>query len=143
MDLPWHVIWLADNPVEVSNEHLFLLVGHYVPTKVIHVHNKDKPWFDDQCMLASGLKHEAHLWWTSDRSWVYWEEFVRCQVRANEAYSEAKHQFSDRNRDVLMMFIPLISSGPFISPQCLARVLHCLCLLVRVVYWCVNWLVKG
>ena len=29
-------------------------------------------------------------------------EFVRCQVRANETYSEAKRQFSDRNRDVLM-----------------------------------------
>ena len=33
---------------------------------------------------------------------VNWEEFVRCQVRANETYSEAKPQFSDTNRDVLM-----------------------------------------
>ena len=33
---------------------------------------------------------------------VNWEEFVRCQVRANETNSEAKRQFSDRNRDVLM-----------------------------------------
>ena len=31
-----------------------------------------------------------------------WEEFIRCQVRANEIYSEAKRQFSDRNRAVLM-----------------------------------------
>ena len=30
------------------------------------------------------------------------EEFVRCQVRANEIYSEAKRQFSARNWDVLM-----------------------------------------
>ena len=37
-DLPWRNIWLADNPVEVLNEHLSLLVGPYVPTKVIHVH---------------------------------------------------------------------------------------------------------
>ena len=27
---------------------------------------------------------------------------VLCQVRDNETYSEAKHQFSGRNRDVLM-----------------------------------------
>ena len=40
--------------------------------------------------------------WTRDRSRVNWEEFVRYQVRANETYLEAKHQFSDRNRDVLM-----------------------------------------
>ena len=36
------------------------------------------------------------------RSRVNWEEFVRCQVRANETYSEAKRQFSDRNRAVLV-----------------------------------------
>ena len=37
-----------------------------------------------------------------DRSRVNWEEFFHCQVRADETYSEAKHQFSDRNRDVLI-----------------------------------------
>ena len=53
-------------------------------------------------MLFFGLKQEAHLWWTRDRSRVNWEEFVHYQVRANETYSEAKRQFSDRNRDVHM-----------------------------------------
>ena len=79
------------------NEHLSLLVGRYEPTKVIRVRNKDKPWFDDHCRHAFGLKQEAHLRWTRDRSRVNWEEFVRYQVRANETYSEAKRQFSDRN----------------------------------------------
>ena len=101
-ELPWCKIWLSDNPVEVLNEHLSLLVGRYGPTKVIRVRNKDKPWFDDQCRHAFGLKQEAHLRWTRDRSRVNLEEFVRYQVRANETYSEAKRQFSDRNRDVLM-----------------------------------------
>ena len=95
-------IWLSDNPVEVLNEHLSLLVGRYVPTKVIHLRNKDKPWFDDQCMHAFGLKQQAHLRWTRDRFRVNWEEFGPSQVRANETYSEAKRQFSDRNRVVLM-----------------------------------------
>ena len=60
-ELPWRNIWLSDNPVDVLNEHLSLLVGRYVPTKVNHVRNKDKPWFDDQCRLAFGLKQEAQL----------------------------------------------------------------------------------
>ena len=64
--------------------------------------NKDKPWFDDQCRHAFGLKREAHLRWARDRSRVKWEEFVRCQARPNETYSDSKHQFIDRNRDVLM-----------------------------------------
>ena len=46
--------------------------------------NKDKPWFDDQCRRVFGLKQEAHLFWIRDRSRVNWEEFVSCQVRANE-----------------------------------------------------------
>ena len=55
-DLPWHNIWLADNIVEVLNEHLSLLVGRYVPTKVIRVLNNERPWFDDQCWPAFGVK---------------------------------------------------------------------------------------
>ena len=93
---------LSDNPVEVLNEHLFLLVGSYVKTMVVRVHNKDKPWIDDYCRHAFGLKQEAHLRWTCDRSRVNWEEFVCRQVKANETYSEAKRQLSDRNRVVLM-----------------------------------------
>ena len=101
-ELPWRKIWLSDNPSEVLNEHLSLLVGRYVPTKVIRVRNKDKPWCDDQCRRAFGLKLEAHLRWTRDRSRVNWEEFVCCQVRVKETYSESKRQFSDRNRAVLL-----------------------------------------
>ena len=101
-DLRWSDIWSADNPVEVLHEHLLLLVGRTVLTKVIRLRNNDKPWFDDQCRHDFGLKQEAHLRWTCDHSLVNWEEFVGCQVRANETYSEAKCQFSARNRDVLM-----------------------------------------
>ena len=72
-ELPWRNILISDNPVEVLNEHLSLLVGRYVPTKVIRVRNKDKPW----CRHAFGLKQEAHLRWTHDSSRVNWEEFVR------------------------------------------------------------------
>ena len=43
-----------------------------------------------------------HLGWTRDRSGVNLEKFVCCQVRADETYSEAKRQFSARNKDVLM-----------------------------------------
>ena len=39
---------------------------------------------------------------SSNRSQVNKEEHVRCQVRANETYSEAKRQFSSRNMDVVM-----------------------------------------
>ena len=55
-------------------------------------------------------RQDAHLQWTRDRARGNWEEFVRYQVRANETYSQAKRQLSDRI---------LISGGP----------------LLRVPYW--------
>ena len=45
-DMPWQNIWSADKPVKVLNKHLSLLVGYYMPTKVISVHNKDMLWCD-------------------------------------------------------------------------------------------------
>ena len=58
-------------------------------------------------------------------------------MRANGTYSEAKGQFSDRNRDMfLRTFSPLISGGPLLSLRCSARVHRCLRSLVRVVDWC-------
>ena len=55
-----------------------------IPTKVTREHKKDKPWFDDQCRHTFGLKPDAYLRWTRDRSQVNSEESARCQVGANE-----------------------------------------------------------
>ena len=68
--LPWRSIWSTDNPVERLNVQLSLLVEHFVPTKVIRVCNKDKPWFNDDCRLVFYIKQRAHLRWTRDRSRV-------------------------------------------------------------------------
>ena len=120
-DLPWLNIWTADSPVEVLNEHLLLLVGRFVPTKIICVRNKDKSWFDDQCRHAFSLKQEAHVRWNRDRSRVNWDEFVHCQVRSNETDSEAKRQFSARNRDILKNAqSPHKWHGPLLSLLCSA-----------------------
>ena len=71
-------IWFADDPVEFLNEPLFLLVECCVQSKVIRVHNKDKPWFKDYDRNAFDLKQEAHFRLTRDRSRVNCNEFVRC-----------------------------------------------------------------
>ena len=40
-DLPWRNIWFAGNPVVVLTEHLSMMVGRYVRTKVIGVFKKN------------------------------------------------------------------------------------------------------
>ena len=92
--------------------------------------------------MLFGLKQEAYLRWTRDRSRVNWEEFVRYQVRANETYSEANRQFSDRNSDVLMNVQSHHKCWSTLKSRCSARVHHCLRWLERVVDWCVSRLVR-
>ena len=107
--LPWRRIWSSDNPVERLNVHLFLLVERFVPTKVILVRNKDKPWFNDDCRLAFDITQGAHLRWTRDRSRVNWDEFVHYQRRANVVYAEAMRQFSQTMK---------VTSVPSQKPGC-------------------------
>ena len=89
-------IWFADNPYGVLNKQLSLPVGSFVPTKVIRVCHKDRPWFDDDCRHLFDLMQDAHLRWSHDRSPVNWDEFVRCQMRARELYVEAGPPFDAR-----------------------------------------------
>ena len=76
---------------------IYLLVECFVPTKVIRVHNKDKPWFNDDCMTVFYHKQEVHHQWTPDCSPVNWDEFVHYQRIANVVYTKARYQFSVRS----------------------------------------------
>ena len=62
-DQPWRNVQNLNNSVEILKDYyLYLVVGRYVPTMIIRVHNKDWPWFDDQRSHA----FEAHLRWTRE-----------------------------------------------------------------------------
>ena len=61
-ELPCHNICLSDNPVEVLNEHLSLLVGRYVPTEVISVRNN---------MISIGLMINAGMLLASSRRLIF------------------------------------------------------------------------
>ena len=87
--------------------HLSLLVECFVPTTVIRVCNKDKPWFNDDWRLAFDIKQGAHLRCSHDHSRVNLDEFVHYQRRASAVYADAMSQFSIRSRDVP----PLIGAG--------------------------------
>ena len=39
--------------------HLSLLVERFVPTKVIRVRNKDKPWCNDDPSSCCGIRYQA------------------------------------------------------------------------------------
>ena len=99
---PWRVIYTADDPVDILNQHLSEVIERYVPSKIIRVRNSDKPWFTDECRAAFDAKQGAYRRWTRDRSRARWEEFMECQRVANGVYAEAEQQFNIRARDTLL-----------------------------------------
>ena len=58
-----------------------LLVERIVPTKVIGVCNKDKPWFNGDYSPVFDLKQKDHLRWTRGHSRVNLDEFVHYQLK--------------------------------------------------------------
>ena len=129
-DMIWRNIWLA------------VPAGWLLCTNQgVRVRNEDKPWLmiNAGMLLASNRKlifgrpvNTLGLTW----------KFVHCQVRANETYLEAKHQFSDRNRAVYecpLLSNPFISGEPRLSLLCSPRVRHCHFLFVD---WCASRLAK-
>ena len=87
-DLPWRDIWFVDNLVEVPSSvwmelcPCWLDVMHQLRSSVCATRINQGQMINAGMLF--GLKQEAHLRWTCDRFLVNWEEFVRCQVRANE-----------------------------------------------------------
>ena len=77
-DLPWRSIWSADNPVEVLNEHLLLLVGRFVPTKVIFV-----------CVtrISLGLMINAVMLLASSRRLIFGGPVIALELTGNSLYA--------------------------------------------------------
>ena len=116
------------------------MVRRYVSTKIILVRNKDKPWFDDQCNRAFGLKQDAHLQYNrsvialgltgKSLSVVKWEP-IKPSRRTRVSLVLETGMF-------LWIPSPLISGGPLLGLPCLARVGLCLRWLLVVLDCCRN-----
>ena len=101
-----------------------------LPTMIIHLHNMDKPCFDDQyrCALASSRRlmfggQRIALWFTGKSlNTVKWERMKLTRRPCISLVSETLM--------VLWKPSPLISGGPLLSLLCSARVHHFLRLLM-------------
>ena len=136
-NLPWRNVGPADNPVVASSDHLSLMFGRYMLTKVITVHNKGKTWFEEQCRHALDHKQEADHWYTRDCSRVNWEEFAHCQMRK----PTQRPGFSLESETPLSEN-PVISGCILLRVLCSARVRRFLRWVVGVVDCCVSRLVR-
>ena len=141
-DLPWRNIWSADNPVDVLNEHLLLLVLRFVPTKVIRVRNK----------INIGLMINAGMLLASSRRLIFGGPVIALGL-TGKSLSAVMWELMKPTRRPSVRLVPetamflwmpslLISGGPLLSLLCSAWVRHCHRLLVEVVDCCESRLAR-
>ena len=106
-DPPRRNIWSADNHVTVLTRICCCWLDVlFQPTSSILATTISIGLTINAGTLNFGIKQEALLRRTRDLSWINWEEFVHCQVKAIEYYSQAKHQF---RVSLLISGCPLLS----------------------------------
>ena len=73
-------------PISILNEELLLFVRKRVPLRTIVVRTGNKPWFDEQCVLAHREKQGAYRMWSRSKMQVNWEKYRETRRHAHHVY---------------------------------------------------------
>ena len=65
------------------------------------VRSGNKPWCDDQCVLAYRAKQRAHRAWSSSKTQADWKACRVARRHAQQVYVEAEQAFDGRSRALL------------------------------------------
>ena len=101
LGMDWRYILGSDCPASSLNRVLSGIVVARVPTRTLRINSKNRPWFDNDCLLASRDKQEAYKRWSSNRTAENWDRYVDNRRVANYKYSLAQDSFNARCRETL------------------------------------------
>ena len=75
------------------------------------VRTGDKPWFDDQCVLAHRAKQRTYRVWSSSYTQADWEEYRVARRQAQHVYVADERAFNEPNKTLLTNALILRSGG--------------------------------
>ena len=101
--LPWCDIRRSDDPGSELDRHVSDVVRSYVPSRIITVRSRDKPWFDDSCRRVYQLKQEAYRRWRRSQMCIDYQTFVDSRRYANEVYAIAQREHRARARETMLL----------------------------------------
>ena len=100
--LPWGDIRRAPDPGSEMDRYVSGIVRSHVPSRVITVRSRDKPWFDDSCRRAYQLKQEAYKRWRRSQLHQDYQTFVNLRRHAMVIYDVAERDHRARARETLL-----------------------------------------
>ena len=72
-----------------------------VPKRTIMVRTGDKPWFDDQCILAHCAKQREYRVWSRSRRRMDWEDNRVSRHHGQHVHVEAERAFNEQSRALI------------------------------------------
>ena len=75
--LNWPHYYHQDDPIEPLSNIIVEILDRRIPSRVVTFRNKDKAWFNNDCMHAYLEKQEAYNLWKRNRSDLTWNSYVQ------------------------------------------------------------------
>ena len=100
-EFPWNAIVRAVDPVDRLNTLVADVIARYVPSRMIRIRSRDKPWFDEACRRAFDAKQVAYRAWCRARSPQCWIAYVRLRDAAEVVFSRSRREHDLRTRATL------------------------------------------
>ena len=99
--LSWKKIIMSPSPVLTINEALSSGIPNRVPKRTIVVRTGNKPYFDNQCILAHCAKQWTYRVWSRSKMRVDFEGYRVTRRHAHHMCEEAEQAFNERNKTLL------------------------------------------
>ena len=101
--LNWNGIIRFSYLTSSPNEALLRVIRDRVPKRTIVVRTGDKPWFDDQCVVAHRAKQRGYREFSRSRTQADWEEHRVARRHAQLVYKNAEQAFTERSKSLRRM----------------------------------------
>ena len=100
-EFSWSTIVKADDPVDYLNNLVLDVITKFIPSRVIKVRSRDKPWFDESCRRAFDAKQTAYRAWCRVRSPLLWNAYVVARDEAGAIFSRSEDDYKYRIKHTL------------------------------------------
>ena len=94
LSVDWKGIIDYHSPAEKFNEVVGGIISRHVPTKLIKLRSRDRPWFNEECRVAFNRKQASFHRWTRQRSPDNWEVYRRARNAATLIFNRAESTFN-------------------------------------------------
>ena len=97
----WREIVTHASPADQFNSAVSTIISRFVPSKVIKLRSRDRPWFNENCRAAYHRKQTAFHRWTRNRTAEHWEAYRVARNAATVIFNRAEVNYNRHIKEKL------------------------------------------